>query len=159
MVDFAKRLKRSRERREGRRVLICGDREWTNYRRILACIQKANATEKIQVVIQGECRGADLLGRRAAEAIGLSVLDGGIACFPALWDSEGLAAGPIRNQRQLDEGKPTEVWAFHDRIEQSVGTKDMVNRALKVGLKVYLITETSWKLLEPEKGLFDAENH
>lgn len=156
MVDFFKMLQDTRRRRHGRRVLICGDRNWENYSRLLACVRKANDTEEIQVVIEGECRGADLMGRRAAEAIGLSADSFTLLPFPADWNRYKLAAGPIRNQQMLDEGKPTEVWAFHDTIEQSVGTKDMVNRALKAGLKVYLITSTSWKLLEPEKSIFDV---
>lgn len=130
-----------------RRVMICGDRNWTNYARILACVQKAHTTTPIDVVIEGECRGADKMGRRAAEAIGLSVEAGSILTFPAQWDKyPNGAAGPIRNQQQLDEGKPTEVWAFHNNLETSIGTKDMVNRALRAGLDVYVITETGWTL-------------
>jgi YspA, cpYpsA-related SLOG family len=129
-----------------RRVLICGDRNWKSYARVLACVRKANATEKIDVIVEGECRGADKMGRRAGEEIGLTVENGGILPFPAEWDKYGLAAGPIRNQQQLDEGKPTECWAFHNHFESSVGTKDMVDRALKAGINTYVITEKSWVL-------------
>lgn len=122
-----------------RRVLICGDRRWTNYQRILACVQKAHKTQPIDVIIEGECRGADLMGRRAGEAFGITILP-----YPALWDKYGKAAGPIRNQQMLDEGNPTECWAFHNDIRNSTGTADMYARASKAGLKIYVITETSW---------------
>lgn len=112
-----------------RRILICGDREWTNYELVLRCVRKANATEPIDLIIEGECRGADVMGRRAAEACGIY-----IAPFPAEWDRLGKRAGPVRNQQMLDEGKPTEVWAFHDCLAQSRGTTDMINRCRKAGV-------------------------
>jgi hypothetical protein len=131
-----------------RRVLICGDREWKNYVRLLACVRKAYATERIDVVIEGECRGADKMGRMAAEYVGLTVENGGVLPFPAHWNKYPRgAAGPIRNQQMLDEGKPTEVWAFHNDITTSTGTADMVRRSLKAGLTTYLITETGWTKL------------
>lgn len=126
-----------------RRLLICGDRFWINYPRVLTCVRKAHGTEPIDVIIEGECRGADKMGRKAGEEIGLSVDAGTILPFPADWKGKGLAAGPIRNQQQLVEGKPTEVWAFHNRLTNSTGTRDMVNRALRAGLPVYNITDTT----------------
>ena len=56
--------------------------------------------------------------------------------FPAQWDKYGKSAGVIRNQQMLDEGKPDTVVYFHDNIERSKGTKDMVSRAKKAGLPV-----------------------
>lgn len=60
--------------------------------------------------------------------------------FPAKWKEFGRAAGPIRNQQMLDEGKPELVLAFHDDLENSKGTKDMVGRAMKADLPVILYT-------------------
>jgi len=143
-----------------RRVLICGDREWNNYARILACVRKANQTERIDVVIEGECRGADKMGRRAGEEIGLTVENGGILPFPAQWEKyktgKGNPAGPIRNQQMLDEGKPTECWAFHNDITNSRGTADMVERARKAGILTYVISETKWtKFNSAPKSFWD----
>lgn len=139
-----------------RRVLICGAREWTNYQRILACVVKAHKTQPIDVLIEGECRGADKLGRKAGEAIGLSVEAGSILPFPAPWGKLGNAAGPVRNQQMLDEGQPAEVWAFHNDLDRSTGTKDMVSRSLRAGLTVYVISETGWTLraVNPQPALF-----
>lgn len=127
-----------------RRVLICGDRNWTNYDRILACVHKADKTEKIDVVIQGDCRGADRMGLGAAVSIGLTVENGGCLSYPANWTKFKKAAGPIRNQQMLDEGKPTEVWAFHNDIAHSSGTANMVKLSRKAGIPVYVITDTNW---------------
>lgn len=50
----------------------------------------------------------------------------------------------------LDEGKPTLVLAFHEHIIMSKGTKDMMRRALKAGLPVYLNGEQIIKLGHPQ---------
>jgi hypothetical protein len=52
--------------------------------------------------------------------------------FPADWNKHGKAAGPIRNQRMLDEGKPDMVIAFPG----GRGTADMVRRARTAGVEV-----------------------
>lgn len=91
------------------------------------------------MVIHGAARGADILGKFVAEKIGLKVINDGKG-FPADWRRYGRAAGPIRNQQMIDEGKPDLVLAFHENINESVGTKDMVSRARRVGLKVMIIT-------------------
>ena len=91
------------------------------------------------LVIHGAARGADTLGKFVAEKIGLKVINDGKG-FPADWRRYGRAAGPIRNQQMIDEGKPDLVLAFHENINESVGTKDMVTRARRVGLKVIIIT-------------------
>lgn len=59
--------------------------------------------------------------------------------FPADWNRYGRAAGPIRNRQMLTEGKPDLVVAFHDDIESSKGTKDMVTIAEKAGVYVYVM--------------------
>lgn len=86
---------------------------------------------KVDCVIEGESRGADQLAREVAESEGIPVLP-----FPAQWSKYDRAAGPIRNQRMLEEGKPDFVIVFHDDLEHSKGTKDMVQRAIKAGLQV-----------------------
>jgi hypothetical protein len=82
----------------------------------------------IEVLIEGDAKGADKLAGRWAEDNGVPRLT-----FPADWDTHGKAAGSIRNQQMLDEGKPTLVIAFPG----GRGTKDMVRRAKKAGLPVY----------------------
>ena len=52
--------------------------------------------------------------------------------FPADWAKYGKAAGPIRNQQMIDEGKPDLVIAFRG----GRGTADMIRRARKAGIEV-----------------------
>lgn len=119
------------------RVLICGDRNWTNLQMIQEVLSEWVAYGKgVECVIEGEARGADTLGRIAAERMGIKVLP-----FPANWEKYGRAAGPIRNQQMLDEGRPTVVLAFHNDIANSRGTIDMVRRARKAKIYTDVIME------------------
>jgi hypothetical protein len=48
---------------------------------------------------------------------------------------------PKRNQKMLDDGKPTFVLAFHDDIDESKGTKDMVTRATKAKVQFKVVKD------------------
>src|SRR5689334_18184632 len=100
------------------RLLICGDRNWTDYNLIKDVLERIVWTneQRIEVVIQGAARGADTLARLAAMNLG-------VRCdsYPAQWAKYGRAAGPIRNREMLEDGKPTHVLAFHDSIKTSLG--------------------------------------
>lgn len=127
------------------RLLICGDRNWTDTALIGEWIDRLAPT----LVIEGECgtsvirkgkrirRGADRIARDEAERRGIKVEP-----YPALWEIHGAAAGPIRNQQMLDEGDPDEVIAFHDNLANSRGTRDMVRRASAAGLYVRVVSHT-----------------
>lgn len=115
------------------RILVCGDREWTNYKRIYSELKWIQILSNIECIIEGEARGADKLGRKAAEELNIKVLP-----FPADWDKYKKAAGPIRNRQMLKEGKPNLVLAFHSNIEKSKGTADMIDIAKKAGITTRL---------------------
>ena len=116
------------------RLLICGSRDWTDGDLILRGL---SALRGVDVVMEGEAPGADTLARRAAEHLGIPVLP-----FPADWEKYGHAAGPIRNQRMLDEGKPDLILAFVDGLDTSRGTADMVSRARLAGVEVRVISHS-----------------
>lgn len=81
-------------------------------------------------IISGCAKGADSVGVDWAAANWLPCRQ-----FPADWETHGKAAGPIRNQQMLDEGKPDLVVAFPG----GRGTADMVRRAKKAGVEVRVI--------------------
>lgn len=118
------------------RVLVCGDRNWTDYRLLSDTLD--GFIGDISCIIEGECRGADRMARDWALRAGVRVLR-----FPAGWERYGKAAGVIRNQQMLEQGKPDLVVAFHNDIEHSRGTRDMVYRARIAGVKVMIIKETN----------------
>ncbi|MEW6771831.1 MAG: DUF2493 domain-containing protein [Bacillota bacterium] len=115
------------------RVLVCGSRDWINRAAILRELSKFPPGT---VVIQGGCRGADRLAAEIARELGFTVKE-----FRADWQRYGpRAAGPIRNRRMLDEGKPDLVLAFHAAIKKSRGMADIVRQARRAGVPVRVIT-------------------
>lgn len=101
------------------------DRMW-----LFRVLDELRYSRGVTVTISGCARGADMLGIEWAEANGIEV-----ARFPADWDTHGRAAGPIRNQQMLDEGKPDLVVAFPG----GRGTADMVRRTKAAGIELILL--------------------
>lgn len=120
------------------KILVCGSRHWEDRALIARTLADKGCGYAPVKVIHGDCRGADRMAGEYAEHQGCSVFK-----FPADWTKYGRAAGPIRNQQMLDEGKPDLVLAFHDDIERSKGTKDMVIRARNAGIPVEIISHAS----------------
>ncbi len=115
------------------KVIICGDRYWTDYDAIEKYIRTLPPRSTI---IHGDCKGADKIAAHLGEGYGHEVIP-----EPAKWDDYGNAAGPIRNKLMLDKYNPDLVVAFHRDISKSKGTKDMVNRAKKRGVEVIFPNE------------------
>ena len=116
-------------------VLCCGSRYWDNIKKIEKEYDRIeDGGHRIQLVIEGEADGADKLSRAVAERRGIPVCG-----FFANWAKFGRAAGPIRNGSQIRFIKPDIVLAFHARIEESKGTKNMVDQAKRKGIKVRII--------------------
>lgn len=111
------------------RLLICGDRNWSDGNAIREVIKQFNPS----VIIEGECKGADILARLSAETMRIEVLK-----FPANWQMYGRSAGSIRNSQMLKEGNPDIVVGFHYNIEESKGTRDMLTRAKKAGKPTFV---------------------
>ena len=109
------------------RVLVCGGRDFDDQDTVWAALD-CHAQPGRDVVIQGGASGADRLARTWC-------LDTATPCenYPADWKAHGRAAGPIRNQQMIDEGRPTKVIAFPG----GRGTSDMVRRARAAGIPVF----------------------
>lgn len=112
------------------KVLVCGDRNWTDQRLVERELSTLPAGT---VIIQGGARGADTIAKIIAHKLRFPVIQ-----VNADWDKFHRVAGLLRNQRMLDT-KPDFVIAFHDNLEGSKGTKDMVVRSLKAGKPVRLV--------------------
>lgn len=111
------------------RIIVCGGRDYRNRRAVFDALDRLHAKRGIDFLIQGAADGADYLAWQWA-------YERGIRCgsYPANWDEDGRKAGLIRNQRMIDEGKPDGVVAFPG----GRGTADMIARAKKAGLTVWL---------------------
>lgn len=120
------------------RVVVCGSRDWTDEFPVNIMLNGLLSQGAVTVV-HGGARGADRLGRAWAERRFLRHLS-----FPADWKNRPRwLAGPERNQRMLDEGKPDLVLAFKDDFNWKLdkgGTEDMVRRAKEAGILVYVVS-------------------
>lgn len=113
------------------KVLVTGDREWSD---IQAVIDVLEMLPERSVVIHGAALGADTIAGLIAVSLGHVVRE-----YPADWKKFGRPAGPIRNREMLaKEHVPTEpielVLAFHNDLQKSRGTKDMVSCVKKAGI-------------------------
>ncbi|MCA0276268.1 MAG: SLOG family protein [Proteobacteria bacterium] len=120
------------------RVLVCGGRDYNDrdaVARALRAYKPLNVVTDVSdaILILGGAPGADTLAEEWADVFGLRK-----RIFPANWAKHGRAAGPIRNQQMLDEGKPDLVIAFPG----GRGTADMVSRAEKAGVRVIRVPAT-----------------
>lgn len=111
------------------KVLVCGGRLYDD-RETLFTIMDAlhqNRRGPVSLLVHGNANGADALAKEWASSRGLLQ-----RWWAADWKTHGNGAGPIRNQKMLDEGKPDLVVAFPG----GRGTADMVARATRAGVEV-----------------------
>lgn len=134
-------------------ILVCGSRNWTDHDLIRRELEQLPAGS---VIIHGDngydaqgkplwgqpdelaVRGADKLAGTIARELGLSV-----ETYTPDWQRYGNSAGPRRNTRMLQEGKPQLVLAFTADLAASRGTRDMVTKARAAGVEVRIIPTPS----------------
>ncbi len=111
------------------RVLVCGGRDYEDYDTLKSCLSAMQVTrEPFDVIIHGGAKGADYLADCYAKRHRIPVLS-----FEADWGKNGSAAGPMRNKKMLDEGKPDLVMAFPG----GRGTANMVKQAKARNVEVW----------------------
>lgn len=146
------------------RYLVTGSREWSDWalvRRFVAALPPGST------VIHGDAPGLDTMVERVltqnrpprARTIRVHGEDGtvgrraggnrrgdvDIEVYPADWDRHRPPAGSrrknpagaIRNTRMLKEGEPDRCVYFHDNLDESKGTRDMVRQCTKAKVPVY----------------------
>lgn len=107
------------------RILVCGGRTFSDAESVAAELESYSGS--ITALINGGAKGAD------AHALAWAAMrDVPIELYMPDWNRHDRSAGPIRNQRMIDEGKPDLVIAFPG----GRGTADMVGRARKAGIEV-----------------------
>ena len=116
------------------RILVCGSRYWTDKKCIREWLEKYSKIELDVTVITGGCYGADNIADGIAKELKLKTL-----VFPAHWEKYGKSAGPIRNKEMLEKGIPDLVLAFQENLQESKGTKNMIEQAKRFGVDVIII--------------------
>lgn len=109
------------------RVLVCGGRNYSDRSRVVNVLCKLHFEAGISCIIEGGANGADRLAREWANT---SIVP--VETYEADWENQGSFAGPARNTRMLNEGKPDLVIAFPG----GRGTADMVRKARRAGVEV-----------------------
>lgn len=110
------------------RAICCGGRLYGHRDRVAKVLSALGLTE----IAHGMATGADTLCAQWALKNGVKVTP-----FAAAWNFWGKRAGPIRNQKMLEDFKPDAVIAFPG----GAGTDDMVRRARAAGVRVIEVTE------------------
>lgn len=107
------------------RLVVTGGRGYSDTRRAFAALDELHARRPISVLIEGEARGLDSRARVWAVRRGVAVEP-----YPAAWELYGKAAGGIRNQQMIDEGRPDYGLVFPGGF----GTADMRRRLVAAGI-------------------------
>lgn len=115
------------------KLLVCGGRDFTNYKLLSEKIEKITINHTIDTLISGCAKGADSLTLQWAQEKKIKV-----NTFPAKWDKYGRGAGFIRNLKMLNEA--THVIAFWDG--KSKGTEHSILNAKKMGLPLRIVHYT-----------------
>jgi len=112
------------------KILVTGSRNWTDWATIYNSLKVyPEGTE----LIHGAAPGADRIAMWCGRALGFKIHG-----HPAKWNLYGDNAGPIRNEEMLNRhrGSITRVYAYP--LPNSVGTIDMIQRAMRAGIKVHV---------------------
>ena len=119
----------------GKRAIVCGGRAYDDARAVFRALDWLDP----RVIAQGGASGADRLAALWCHERGRDCAE-----FRALWATCGRAAGPLRNQKMLDQWRPDAVVAFPG----GRGTDDMVRRAVAASVPVVFAIDlppTCWE--------------
>lgn len=122
------------------RIIIAGSRDFNDYELLkksaIEIITKKTMLPDLTRIVSGGARGADTLGERFANEMGLE-----ITRFIPDWDGLGKRAGYVRNAEMakfaVEDYNDGMLIAFWDG--QSRGTKHMIDLANKYGLEVHVV--------------------
>lgn len=134
------------------KILVCGSRDWTNVNIIRRELEKYSSLivpgEEEKTIIHGAATGADSIAGAVGTQLGFCVRSYPAPCDEYRARGNPRAAGPVRNSEMLRkehpdfDGIPIDLClAFTKNLERSRGTKDMVLKARKAGIKTIVIGE------------------
>lgn len=133
------------------RLDVFGSRYWTDKSKIDTVFDKIFALYDKDVVLAHGMNGYKEDGSAIAEHEDDSLAVRGADClcgaagalrgwevqrFAALWTTEGKKAGPLRNQRVVDQFKPTLGIGFVKSLDDGSGSLDMAKRLVAAGVEV-----------------------
>ncbi len=119
------------------RALIYGGRTWRDQERMDALLDLLHARLRFTLVINGGQMSRDdhtdeLFGADWQAAVWAQKREIRVLYFFANWKAEGKKAGPLRNQRMINDGLPDIGIEFPG----GMGTTDMRNRLFREGIRI-----------------------
>ena len=113
------------------RVVVAGSRNFDDYKRLSAELDKFLVGKKNVTIVSGTARGADRMGEQYAAEHGYKVEQ-----FPAEWGVYHKGAGPIRNMKMVQSADA--VVAFWDN--KSSGTRNIIDCARQENIPYKVIS-------------------
>lgn len=113
------------------KVLVCGSREFKDEDLLNRTLEGIDKSRGITEIIHGAAKGADTLSGLYARSRGIPVHE-----QPALWNTYGRRAGPIRNHEML-KLRPDLVVGFLSK--DSRGTKHMLEISDRAGVETIVV--------------------
>lgn len=132
------------------RVLVCGSRDWSDWRRIDAVLRELVLADDVTLV-HGGARGADALAHQVGVVRGWN-----IERFPARWNVDGRAAGFVRNVEML-RTDPHLVVGFKERLSSGLvsgGTEHMLKISMNQVRPVVWVSSSQVVRLDTGEVLF-----
>lgn len=121
------------------KILVSGSRYYKNKNKIEFIIKslKGQLPNFNLIIINGDCDGADKLSTLVANELKLKTI-----LYPVFsndWKELGKKAGSLRNQKMINNNPDIKIGLiFHENLENSKGTKDMIKRLEKENIRYYI---------------------
>lgn len=112
------------------KILVCGGRDYSSadtWNILEHSVAPEFPSWPPTMIIQGGAKGADEGAKEWAKGSGIKCLE-----FKADWKTHGKSAGPIRNRKMIEQGKPDFVLAFPG----GRGTANMIRQAREFNIPV-----------------------
>lgn len=120
-------------KKRGGKLGVVGSRDWDRRVRIFSFVSEL---DRNVVVVSGGCRGVDEMVRGAVAFYKLKFEE-----LPADWGRLGESAGPVRNEALVRSGIGVLVVFLSKYGKYGSGSKDVMERACKFGVPVFIFDE------------------
>lgn len=117
-------------------ILVCGGRDYSDNSFVFQILDRVHRKYGITKIVHGGASGADTIAD--VWAVLAQVENKAYPVTKEEWKILGRKAGPLRNQKMLDNEAVDAIIAFPG----GSGTQDMINRGLRAGIGVWQPTIT-----------------
>ena len=127
------------------RIIVAGGRTFQDYDLLKKTLDEILPMCENAEIISGHAKGADTLGEQYAKEHNLPC-----CIFPAEWKKHGTRAGFIRNSQMLEYAFKERPFVVAFWNGNSHGTKDTIDKAIKMGIPCYVFGFNEKDILDEE---------